>query len=462
MSRDATVPAAADVVVVGGGLGGLAAAVAAAEQGADVQLLEKAAEPGGSSAMSGGYVWSFPKVEDYQDLIPHGDELLGGLVIDDFETGIEWLREHGGRLGPLVEGLSTAGRGRGHRFDPDPVSAGVLPLVRALEAAGGRIATGKPVRELILDERGAVRGVVAGNRRESAKVTAKAVVLATGGFQGDLEMTTRYISRDADRFLLRAAPTGTGDGIRLAFAAGAAASAGLRSFYGHLMPIEPKEIEFGSFRRLSQFYSAHTIALNLDGRRFIDESRGDNLITLALAEQRRALAYLVFDAECHAEHACRPYLHDAVEADPLLALREVGGVVLEAASIEGLATLLADHGLPRQGTEATLRSYDEGAAAGDGGLLEVPRAGNLHRLQTAPFYAVPVRPGITFTGGGIAVDRECRALDRDGLTLPGLYAAGVDVGGISNEGYAGGLSAALVTGLRAGVHAAIAAERTPS
>jgi predicted oxidoreductase len=59
---------------------------------------------------------------------------------------------------------------------------------------------------------------------------------------------------------------------------------------------------------------------------------------------------------------------------------------------------------------------------------------------------------VTFTEGGIKVNTECQALDRDGRPVPGLYVAGVDVGAISNVGYAGALSAGLITGLRAGLH----------
>ena len=60
---------------------------------------------------------------------------------------------------------------------------------------------------------------------------------------------------------------------------------------------------------------------------------------------------------------------------------------------------------------------------------------------------------MTFTNGGVRVNTECQALDRDGLPIPGLFIAGVDIGAISVETYVGGLSVATVTGLRAGVFA---------
>jgi hypothetical protein len=285
------------------------------------------------------------------------------------------------------------------------------------------------------------------------------VVLATGGFQGNLEMMTRYVSRDADRFVLRAAPTGVGDGLRLALDAGAAASRGLASFYGHLMPPPPADIEPGAFRRLSQFYSAHAIAINCHGTRFTDEAPGDNHVALRLAREPGALAFLVFDARNHRENVSEPFVNDAVATDPLIGVREVGGVVVQADSLPALAEQLGDRwGLPRQATEDTFAQYDRAAATGNGTSLDVPRSANLHRLSEPPFFAVPVTPGPTFTGGGVRVGRECQALHLDGHVIPGLYVAGADVGGISVGGYAGGLAAALTTGLRAGVHAALHAD----
>ena len=73
-------------------------------------------------------------------------------------------------------------------------------------------------------------------------------------------------------------------------------------------------------------------------------------------------------------------------------------------------------------------------------------------LATAPFRAIPVCAGITYTMGGIAIDRDCRAQHRDGGAIAGLYAAGSSTGGFEggpNAAYIGGLSKAIVTGMRA-------------
>jgi fumarate reductase flavoprotein subunit len=451
----------ADVIVIGGGLAGLSAAVAATEQGADVILLEKASEPGGSFALSGGYVWTFTSVDDYRRAVPNGDADLGRLLVEDFNTCIDWLLEHGGKFEDPIESFSPDDRSIelgavARRLSPDPVSAGVIPLTRALESNGGKTLLATRARRVLSDLR-AVTGVEATSGSQGISIAAPATILATGGFQGNVEMMTRYVSRDADAFVHRAAPGSTGDGLRIALDAGAGASRGLAAFYGHLMPAAPAELEPGSFRRLSQFYSPHAVLIDRGGRRFTDESAGDPASTIALGRRDGATGYLVFDHVANQEFVQRAYLHDSSGADPLGAIEEVGGQVLRAGSIAELAAQLAELGVPAGATVQTLEEFDRAAAAGDAASLDVQRARNLHRISTPPFYAVPVVPGATFTEGGIRVDRECRVLEPDGQPIPGLFAAGADVGAISNGGYAGGLSAALVTGVRAGVHAALEA-----
>lgn len=446
----------ADVVVAGAGMGGLAAALAAQEDGAHVVLVEKAPRPGGAFAISGGFVWTVPTFELYRAICPGGDPALGRVLVQDFEPAVDWLREHGGCLGPLREGLFTLGAGRGYHLEPDAASGGVAPLVAAFERAGGTLRCGAPARALLHDEHtGRVAGVRVGGPEGPRTIRCRAVVLATGGFQGDVELTSRYLGPWADRIFLRTLPTATGDGLRLALSAGATASRGLHAFYGHLLPAPPVRIEVANMRPLSLYYSVESLLLNLRGERFVDETLGDAIANQALARQPEARGFLVFDEACYREHVLRP--HDEIVNDPLSGIPAAGGVVARADSLDGLAAELAKWGVPAAKALATLEQYDTAVAAGAPERLPVPRRGKLHRLCHAPFYAVPVQPGITFTHGGVRIDISGQALDRDGQPVPGLYAAGVDAGGIFYESYVGALAASLVTGLRAGLHAARAA-----
>jgi succinate dehydrogenase/fumarate reductase flavoprotein subunit len=277
-------------------------------------------------------------------------------------------------------------------------------------------------------------------------------VLATGGFQGDAEMMARHVSPWSDRALLRASPLCTGDGLRLALAAGASVSSAMNAVYAHVMPAPPARLEPASYRALTQFYVERCVLLNMYGERFVDESLGDAACALALLGQPEARGFIVFDAARHRTAVREPFVPDAVTRDPIEAIRAAHGEVVEAASLVGLGALLQERGVPSGALRATITAFDTAARRGDGSELPIRRARDLHRCSQAPFFAVPVQPGVTFTEGGVKVNTECQALDRDGRPVPGLYVAGVDVGAISNVGYAGALSASLITGLRAGLH----------
>jgi succinate dehydrogenase/fumarate reductase flavoprotein subunit len=453
----------ADVVVVGGGMAGLVAAVAAQEDGASVVCLEKTRDPGGSFALSGGYVWSVGTLENYRALAPEGDQQLGRVLIEDLETGVEWLREHGVTMSPIAAGMGRGKAFGGQRVRPDTVTGGVRPLLRSLEAAGGSLLTGCPAVGLVQQESGAVSGVLVRETGRQRRIAAKAVVLATGGFQGDLEMTTRYIGPWADRAYLRAYEGNTGDGLRLGLSAGAAVSRGMSLFYGHLFPAPPARIDPAAFRTATQFYSEACIVLNKSGIRFTDESLGDDVNALRLIREPSATGFIVFDHERHQHETMEPHVPDAVRTDPVVAVRAIGGVVLEEPSVEALAhQLLIKYSVPARNTIETMSQFDAAGSASRPEDLTVPRSRGLHRIATPPFYAVPVRPGITFTEGGLRVNDQCQVLDRDAGLIGGLFAAGADVGAVSAEGYVGGLSAALVTGLRAGIHAARASELAPA
>lgn len=445
-----------DVVVVGGGMGGLVAGVAAQEDGARVLCLEKAPDPGGSFALAGGYVWTVDSTETYDELVPHGDAALGHLVIEDYDTGIEWLQAHSVTLQKVERGIGHEKHFGGHRVVPDTVTSGVLPLRAALTAAGGTLMTGATVVALHQDDLGGICGVrYRDGRGRAHDVRCAAVVLATGGFQGDLELMTRYISRFADRALLRSNPGSTGDGLRLALAAGASVSRGMSAFYGHLLPAPPARIEPEAFRKLSQFYSSDCLVVNGRGVRFVDESGGDEICALGLIAEPAAAGYVIFDAVMFDEYVKVSPFPDMDPFDPRERIRDAGGVVLAADSVDELAAqLLSDYGVSARNFLETIEEFNAAALARDPSLLSVPRRTGLRPCATPPFHAVPVRPGVTFTEGGTRVNESCQVLDRDSRPIPGLYAAGADVGGISVEGYVGGLAPALVTGLRAGVFAA--------
>jgi succinate dehydrogenase/fumarate reductase flavoprotein subunit len=223
------------------------------------------------------------------------------------------------------------------------------------------------------------------------------VVLATGGFQGDPELVARYVKPRAP-LRVRANPWSSGDGLRLALGRGAALSDGLDEFYGRNMA----DVDFGEdeFVSRAQVFGRYSRIFNDDGEEFFDHnaiSWSELDLVQATAHQAGARAWYLFDEEALDE-------------------RVRYGTVRELVAEAPTRTDPAD--LPFE---------------------PPPRA----------VVATRVAAAITHTIGGLRIDDAARVLDEQGEPIDGLFAAGVDAGGISTGGYASGLASALVLGLTA-------------
>jgi fumarate reductase flavoprotein subunit len=227
------------------------------------------------------------------------------------------------------------------------------------------------------------------------------VVLATGGFAGELARRRGL--------LLRANRWSEGDGLRFARARGAATCGDLDEFYGRNMPAPPARIDEGTFVSAAQLYGRWAVVVDERGRRFVHEpvSWSENDLVQATSRQPGGTAWYVVDRRALGER-----VRERTVADMIAVAESLGGEVRRSSTPEGL------------------------------GLAGVRRDGV---LREPPFTAVRVTPGITHTIGGLAIDDRARVLGPDG-PISGLYACGVDAGGISTGGYASGLAAALVFG----------------
>jgi fumarate reductase flavoprotein subunit len=422
------------VVIAGGGLAGLTAALKATELGARVTLLEKGAKPGESFVYSSGYIWSYVDLPTFRREAPGGDVVLQRLILERLGSGLRWLEGVGGDLLASETGNPLT---FGARFDPERT---VSALVDRLEASGGEILVETALETLLDDAAGRFTGV----RVSSSGVTlpADAVILASGGFAGDPEMVGRYIIGGPGRMLVRAHPRSTGDGFRAALQKGALASAGLDEFYGRNLPAPPADFPPERFVEVSQLYGRYAVAVNASGQRYADEAAdwSETTLTRATAHQPGLYAWYVLDARALEGRVRERTVREMVET-----AKSTGGPVIEAASLTDLADRLAARGVPRESFLRTVEEYNVALAAG--GDLSPPRSGQAWSLRVPPFVAVKVAPSITHTVGGLAVDAGCRVLrEADGRPIPGLYAAGVEVGGVSVGGYTSGLASALVFG----------------
>jgi tricarballylate dehydrogenase len=302
---------------------------------------------------------------------------------------------------------------------------------------------------------GRVTGVRVRTARGTAVVKTAAVVLASGGFEGDVEELARRVPGGE---LLEAASPGarlnTGAGIAAATAIGAARSGQPDGM--HLLPVDPRSELVapivGSWVR--------GILVDVKGRRFLDEAehdfeyQADRVAKAVLA--RGGLAFAITDATVRAG------------TPDLDALQRTDQPAIVADSIPELADRL---GMRSAVLVRTLAEYNAAAAdafSGGGGFdgartvgISPAKSNWAQPLTEPPFQALPVGAQIAFTFEGVRVDDTTHVVDGDGRKMPGLYAAGEIVGLYEGDTYPAGTSSlrALVFGRLAGLEAA--AETTP-
>ncbi len=335
------------------------------------------------------------------------------------------------------------GFGRGHAFDTNQY----VDTCRRLVLERGEILTSTRTLGLLRDGAG-----VTGARLELPdgsirEVRAGATVIATGGFQADPELRAAHVHPNAAAIPLRSNPNSRGDGLRLAREVGAATGADNAGFYGHLVPSGIPFADSGDFVGLSLYYSEHALLFNLDNERFVDESVGDHLTTMALLEQPEARGLLIADARVHRDWIVAAYVEGAESSDKFAVASRRGGRCGVAESLEELALLPEEWGYDGQAIADAVAAYNVTVRSDSD-----PSPGRkLDRLplDEPPYYVIETVPAITFPFYGIRIDSSARVLDETGEPIPGLLAAGSDTGGLYVRAYAGGIASALVFGLTA-------------
>ncbi|MGX1910638.1 FAD-dependent oxidoreductase [Streptomyces phaeochromogenes] len=430
-----------DLLVVGGGMAGLSAAARVAAEGGSVVLVEKAERPGGSARFA-GFVWTTPTFDEARRVNPDGDAELAAALVDGFADAVAWIRSLGVECRPPVPVL---GFGRGHQLDTNHYLDTCERLIRD---RGGEVLTATSTRTL-LAENGAVTGAECvlpdGSIR---RIDATWTLLATGGFQGDPGLRTEHVHPQAAGIELRANPHSRGDGLSLGLAAGAAFGKKDAGFYGHLMPAGVSLADPARFVDLALYYSEHALLFDLTGERFVDETVGDHLTTMALLERPQARGLLVADARVHREWISASYVEGIPGVDKFQLCHRAGARSAVADSLEEFAWMPEEWGYPgariRDRVEEYNATVDRGGEPAPGRLLD------RQPLDEPPFYVIEAAPAITFTFGGLLINADAHALSADGRhPVPGLLVAGADAGGLYRRAYAGGLAPALVFGLAA-------------
>jgi tricarballylate dehydrogenase len=484
-----------DVVVVGGGNAGFSAAHAAREAGTRVLVLEKAPREwaGGNSYFTAGAMRTThggledlrPILDDFSDeqaakteLQPYTpedfvadmervtegrcDKELTSVLVDDSASTMRWLHEKGIRFrlmydrqsfevdgkrrfwGGLV--LGTVGGGKGL----------IEQHLAAAEKNGIDVRCETPVVELRRNEAGAVVRVVCLGENGEEEIEAGAVVLAGGGFESNAEMRAEYLGSEWKASKVRGTPYNTGEVLRMALEAGAQPFgqwSGCHAIAWDAAAPPSGDLELTNL--LSKQSYPLGIVVNREGHRFVDEGADFRNYTYArygaeILHQPGAIAFQLFDSE----------------TEPLLRQDEYTAPGVSRYEADTVGTLAERMGVDPGALVRTVEKFNAAVQPGefdpsikDGKHtrgIEPPKSNWSVPLDSPPFYGFAVTCGITFTFGGLRIDRDARVLEGSGNPIPGLHAAGELVGGLFYFNYPGGsgLTSGAVFGRRAGWTAA--------
>ena len=442
-----------DVVVVGGGGAGLSAAIAAREKGAEVVLVEKMLMLGGNTNYAtAGINAANTKlqkklgIEDNAELF-YKDTMKGGKNVNnpelvkkltaDSANIIDWLTERGADLSEVV---FTGGQSakRTHRPTGGQAVGPVIvdALAETAEKDGIDVRTESEVTKLIKTG-DKVTGVEVKHKGETYNITAKAVVMATGGFGANAKMVAEY-KPSLEGFGSTNSPAITGDGIKMVKAVGGDL-VDMTEIQTHPTVVHKKTAMITEAVR-----GEGAILVNREGKRFVSELETRDVVSKAELEQTGKSAFLVFDQEVREKlGAINGYVRK--------------GFTVEGATVEELAGKI---GVDAKGLVDTMAKYNGYVKAGedkDFGKTALPR-----ELVKAPFYAIEVSPAVHHTMGGVRINTNAEVLTADGKVIPGLFAAGEITGGVHGANRIGGNAVTDITvyGKTAGENAADFAKKT--
>ena len=436
-----------DVLVAGGGNAALCAAIAARRAGRSVLVVEAApkfwrggntrhtrnmrcAHDAATDTLSGPY----PEAEFLDDLMRvtsgYTDPELARLMIAESKEMLGWIQEQGVRFQPSLGG--TLSLGRTNSFFLGGGRSMLNALYRTAEALGVEVRYDAEVTALDLDGP-RFRAATVRQAGRDERIEACALVAACGGFQADIDWLKQGWGERAENFLIRGTPYNRGTVTRMLIEAGVQQIGNPTQCHAVAIDARAPKFDGGIITRLDCVVFG--IVVNKAAQRFYDEGediwpRRYAIWGRLVADQPDQTAYILFDAP-NLERFM-PSLYPAISAPTI---RELAGKL----------------SLDPDALEATVSEFNAGVVGGrpfdhaelDGNRtqgLAIDKTNWAQRIETPPFLAYPVRPGITFTYLGVKVDRRARMLMADGAPSENLFAAGeIMAGNVLGQGYAAGI-----------------------
>ncbi len=440
-----------DVVIVGGGNAALCAAIEAAEAGCRVVMLESApkAMRGGNSRHTRNFrcmhrgplsvlTDSYEEAEYFEDLMRvtggKTDETLARMTIRESEACLPWMEAHGVRFQPSLSGTLSLSRTNAFFL------GGGKALVNAYYLTAGDLGV-----TVLYDAEVTHIGIEAGRFTHleaeiggaTHRIAGRAVVLASGGFQADLDWLTRAWGPAAANFLIRGTPYNKGRVLADMLDQGAESVGDPTQCHAVAIDGRAPKFDGGIVTRLDCV--PFSVVVNKSGDRFYDEGEDVWPKRYAIwgrlvAAQPDQVAYAIIDSK-----SLELFMPSVFPPE-------------EANTVEGLGQKL---GISGAELKQTVEDFNAACRDGDfhptelDGLategLEPPKTNWARPLDTPPYYGYELRPGVTFTYLGLRVSPEARVQGPEG-PLANVWAAGeIMAGSILGQGYLAGFGMTIGT-----------------
>jgi tricarballylate dehydrogenase len=435
-----------DVVVVGGGNAALCAAISARRAGASVLVLEAAPKfyRGGNSrhtrnmrcahdSATGTLTGPYTEDEFFDDLLRvtggKTDVRLARHMIHESKDMLHWIVQQGIRFQPSLGG--TLSLGRTNSFFLGGGRAMLNTLYQTAEKLGVEVLYDAPVTDLDIQD-GMFLSAIVSRGMEKITVRGGALVAASGGFEANIEWLKQYWGAAAENFLIRGTPYNQGTLLKVLLDKGVQEVGDPTQCHAVAIDARAPKYDGGIITRLDCVVFG--IVVNRNAQRFYDEGedvwpKRYAIWGRLIAGQPDQIGYIIFDAS--SLNLFMPSLYPPISG---VSIRELASKLeLNADALE--KTVTDFNAAVRPGT-FNHTDLDDCRTEG----LIPPKSHWARRIAAPPFYAYPVRPGITFTYLATRVNKEARMLMRNGAQSANMFAAGeIMAGNVLGRGYAAGM-----------------------
>lgn len=445
------------IVVIAAGCSGLAAAVQSAENGADVIVLEKSATVGGAANMGMGPLGIGTKYQKRQ-MIDITVEKAFNMFMEytHYNVDARLVKRYFEQSAETIEWLESMGVEFEGAFRYFPKSEATWHIVKTDQGIGPRAASflnkalynracemgvkfllETPAKKILMKD-GKVTGVLATDKNgEEIEITCKAAIICTGGAGSNKELIKEETGYDHGKDLFSFAIPGlTGDGLRMAWEAGAAKT--------------PVRIEMAATiegmdnmpQSIPNVFMQPNLLVNKLGKRVMNEEQMQNATYLSnvVAHQKDRVCFSIVDTSIVKYYIrngidnvslvrSNPDVSDFYEGVKIAEQNPYSGLI-SANTIEELAMKA---GIDADTLVETVENYNDYCDSIDEEFFKDRRF--LRPIRKAPFYCAKIRVGGYGTVGGIKINENCEVINNNFEPIAGLYAAGADSCNIYDDSY---------------------------